>query len=132
MDKTWENISGRATWQVTARNKIGVFWDEQWICRKCSGISQGITDPARVSPEAIGIGILVPMRVSQATWSSPRTNRLLLDAGFGTTYYASGNPERPDNVTRDLIRVVEQCASGCAANGNIPGLAYRSQDWGDD
>jgi hypothetical protein len=25
--------------------------------------------------------------------------------------------------------VVEQCASGCTANGNIPGLAYRSQDF---
>src|SRR5262249_11394220 len=30
---------------------------------------------------------------------------------------------------RDLIRVAEQCASGCAANGNIPGLVYRSQDF---
>src|SRR4029453_3678911 len=32
--------------------------------------------------------------------------------------------------TRDLINVVEQCASGCAANGGIPGLVYRSQDFG--
>ena len=40
-----------------------------------------------------------------------------------------GNFERSPNPTRDLIRVVEQCASGCAANGNIPGLAYRSQDF---
>jgi hypothetical protein len=28
-DRTWENISGRLTWQVTQRNKIGAFWDEQ-------------------------------------------------------------------------------------------------------
>ena len=35
-------------------------------------------------------------------------------------------------MTRDLIRVVEQCASGCAANGNTPGMNYRSQDWGDN
>ena len=28
-----------------------------------------------------------------------------------------------------LIRVVEQCATGCAANGNIPGLTYRSGNW---
>ena len=33
------------------------------------------------------------------------------------------------NTTRNLIRVSEQCAGGCAANGNIPGLVYRSQDW---
>ena len=131
-DRTWENLSGRVTWQATARNKIGVFWDEQWICRKCDGMTQGITDPARVSPEAIGVQSVLPMRVYQITWSSPRTNRLLLDAGYGGTYYGAGNPERPGNVTRDLIRVVEQCASGCAANGNIPNMNYRSQDWGDN
>src|SRR5438093_4212739 len=34
-DRTWENVSGRVTWQATARNKIGGFWDEQWLCRKC-------------------------------------------------------------------------------------------------
>jgi hypothetical protein len=131
-DRTWENVSGRITWQATTRNKIGAFWDEQWICRKCEGMTQGITDPARVSPEAIGVQSVLPMRVNQLTWSSPLTNRLLLDAGYGKTYYGAGNPERPDNVTRDLIRVVEQCASGCAANGNIPGMNYRSQDWGDN
>ena len=25
------------------------------------------------------------------------------------------------------MRIIEQCAAGCAANGNIPGLMYRSQ-----
>ena len=65
----------------------------------------------------------------QATWSSPATNRLLLDAGFGGTYYQYGHLEREPNPTRDLIRVSEQCAGGCAANGDIPGLVYRSQDW---
>ena len=40
-----------------------------------------------------------------------------------------GNFEREPNPTRDLIRVAEQCASGCAANGSIPGLVYRSQDF---
>ena len=128
-DRTWENVSGRVTWQVTPRNKIGAFWDEQAICRKCEGMSPGITDPARVSPEAIGVGPNKPMRVPQATWSSPAANRLLLDAGFGGTYNQYGHLEREPNPTRDLIRVSEQCAGGCAANGNIPGLVYRSQDW---
>ena len=128
-DRTWENVSGRVTWQVTPRNKIGGFWDEQAICRKCEGMSPGITDPARVSPEAIGVGPNKPMRVPQVTWSSPATNRLLLDAGFGGTYNQYGHLEREPNPTRDLIRVSEQCAGGCAANGGIPGLVYRSQDW---
>ena len=65
----------------------------------------------------------------QATWSSPLTDRLLLEASFGGVYFGVGNFEREPNVTRGLTRVIEQCASGCAANGNLPGLAYRSQDF---
>ena len=60
------------------------------------------------------------------------TNRLLLDAGFGGTYYGWGNFERDPNPTHDLIKVTEQCATGCASNGNRPGIVYRSQDWGDN
>ncbi len=129
-DRTWENASGRITWQVTPRNKFGAFWDEQATCRKCTGATTGITDPARVTPEATGVGATKPLRVPQATWTSPVTSRLLLSAGFGGVYYGWGNMERDPNPTRDLIRVSEQCAAGCAANGGIPGLVYRSQDFG--
>jgi hypothetical protein len=131
-DRTWENISGRVTWQVTPRNKFGAYWDEQWVCRNCDGATIGITTPPVASPEAIGPGQTLPLRVPQVTWSSPLTNRLLFDAGFGGTYYGWGNFEREDNATRDLIRVTEQCAAGCANNGGRPDLVYRSQDWGDN
>jgi hypothetical protein len=129
-DRTWENWSGRITWQVTPRNKFGAFWDEQATCRKCTGATTGITDPPRVTPEATGVGATKPLRVPQATWTSPVTSRLLLDAGFGGVYYGWGNMERDPNPTANLIRVAEQCAAGCAANGGIPGLVYRSQDFG--
>jgi len=131
-DRTWENVSGRLTWQVTPRNKIGGYWDEQWVCRKCEGNTIGITTPAVVSPEANGPNQTLPLRVPQVTWSSPVTNRLLFDAGFGGTYYGWGNFERNPNPTHDLIKVTEQCAAGCAANGNRPGIVYRSQDYGDN
>jgi hypothetical protein len=131
-DRTWENISGRLTWQMTPRNKIGGYWDEQWVCRKCEGNTIGITTPPVVSPEANGAGQTQPLRVPQVTWTSPVTNRLLLDAGFGGTYYGWGNFENDPNPTRDLIKVTEQCSTGCAANGNRPGVVYRSQDWGDN
>jgi hypothetical protein len=127
-DRTFENASARVTWQATPRNKISGFWDAQLVCRTCSGATAGAQEPARVSPEAVGI-MSRPMHVSQATWSSPATNRLLLEAGYGGTFFGVGNFEREPNPTRDLIRVVEQCASGCEANGNIPGLVYRSQDF---
>ena len=67
-DRTWENISGRVTWQVTPRNKVGGFWDEQSVCRKCEGTSTGLASPAQiVSPEADGVGATKPLRVPQVT-----------------------------------------------------------------
>jgi hypothetical protein len=130
--RRWENVSGRVTWQANPKNKISGFWDEQATCRKCEGQTSGITDPARVSPEAGSVGATKPLRVMQATWSSPVTSRLLLDAGFGGVYYGWGSFERDPNPTRGLTRVTEQCAAGCANNGGIAGLVYRSQDFNEN
>jgi hypothetical protein len=127
-DRTFENVSGRVTWQITRRHKLSGFWDAQVLCRTCTGATPGLSEPARVSPEAVGV-LGRRLDVSQVSWSSPVTSRVLLEAGFGGTYFGVGNFERDPNPTRDLIRVAEQCASGCAANGGIPGLVYRSQDF---
>ena len=127
-DRLFENASARVTWQMTLRNKVSGFWDEQTLCRTCTGATSAGVDPPRVSPEAVGV-FGRPLRIAQATWSSPVSNRMLLEAGFGNTHFGFGNFEREGNPTRDLIRVLEQCASGCAGNGNIPGLVYRSQDF---
>lgn len=127
-DRTFENASARLVWQVTPRNKVSGFLDGQILCRTCSGATAGLQEPARLSPEAVGT-LGRPLVVSQATWSSPRTKRVLLDAGYSGTFFGVGNFEREPNPTRDLIRVAEQCASGCEANGDIPGLVYRSQDF---
>jgi hypothetical protein len=131
-DRTWDNLSARLTWQISPRNKIGGFWDEQVVCGSCTGATSGITDPTRVSPEAVGTAQTKPLRVMQSTWSSPVTNKLLLAAGFGGVYYGWGNFERDPNPTANLIQMTEQCAAGCAANGNIPGLVYRSQNFGNN
>jgi hypothetical protein len=127
-DRTFERAKGRVTWQLTPRNKIGAFWDAQTVCRACTGATPGLSEPQQISPEAVGV-LGRRLDVTQATWSSPRTDRLLLEAGYGGIYFGVGNFERDPNPTRDLVRVVEQCASGCAANGGIPGLTYRSQDF---
>ena len=68
-------------------------------------------------------------RVQQATWTSPTSNKLLLEAGVGTYLSRWGGSEMPGNPTRDMVRVVEQCTAGCAANGNIANLTYRSENW---
>jgi hypothetical protein len=90
--------------------------------------------PNTSSPEAGGYSNRF-QRVQQATWSSPVTNKLLLEAGVGTYLSRWGTNRRPDSVTADLVRVTEGCttSAGCAQNGGIPGLAYRSEapfdDW---
>jgi len=129
-DRTFESISGRLTWQPTPRNKVSGYWNAQALCRSCTGATPGVSEPQRVSPEAVGV-LGRRLDVTQVTWLSPPTDRVLLEAGYGGVFFGVGNFERDPNPTRDLVRVVEQCASGCAANGNIPGLVYRSQDFSD-
>ena len=128
-DRKFENASARLTWQVTRRQQgRRSSGTRRHLCRTCTGATPGLSEPQRISPEAVGV-LGRPLHVAQATWSSPLTDRLLAEAGVGGTYFGVGNFEREPNPTRGLVRVVEQCASGCAANGNIPGLVYRSQDF---
>src|SRR5436190_5854468 len=54
-DRLFENASGRVTWQMTRRNKVSVFWDEQAVCRTCTGATVAAIDPPRASPEAVGV-----------------------------------------------------------------------------
>jgi hypothetical protein len=124
-DKTWRNASARFTMQVTPRNKVHVFWDEQKVCTKCE--NGGNYANATTAPEGNGYGDLHPMRFQQATWTSPVNNKLLLEGGFGYFFSRWGGRAKQDPYTGDLARIIEQCSAGCAANGNIPGLMYRSQ-----
>ncbi len=138
-DKTWEGLNARVTIQATPRNKLSLFWDEQALCRKCTGATSvsGSAQPT-TSPEADGIGEFIPQRVHQATWSSPWTNRILVDGAVGTSLYQWGNAERPGNETRDLIRVTESQGTVMVPDdpstpGNesivVNNLTYRSQNW---
>jgi hypothetical protein len=138
-DRTWEGINGRLTFQATPRNKFSGFWDEQAMCRKCTGATSlsGSASPT-TSPEADGVFPVIPQRVRQFTWSSPWTGRLLFDAAIGGNVYHSGNPERRDNQTRDLIRVTESLgtvivpdnpATAAADPIVVNNLTYRSQNW---
>jgi hypothetical protein len=124
-DRTWQNASGRITMQVTPRNKVHVFWDEQLVCTKCE--NGGNYANATTSPEGNGYGDLHPMRFQQATWNSPVNNKLLLEGGFGYFFSRWGGRAKQDPYTGSLVRIIEQCAAGCPANGNIPNLMYRSQ-----
>ena len=115
-DGTFWSVSMRLTWQLSAKNKINGFWDEQ--DRKVGWLTGG--NPT-TSPDAANRGFGNPNRLFMVTWSSPRTNRLLFEAGFGGTNLQWSGKERP-GYNREMIRVTEQA-------GAIPGLSYRGMTW---
>jgi len=110
--------SVRLTAQATPRNKFGFFWDEQrtcqgsalatgadgW-CRKRETTAWVALGGAFTSPEADTIGANhSPQRVIQATWSSPVTNKLLLEAGSSSYISKWGWMETPGSIS-NLIQV---------------------------
>src|SRR5688572_18662958 len=116
----------RLTMQLTSRDKLNLFWDEQ-----ISNNSLSAGSPT-ASPETSGLNHGW-QRVQQVKWTSTTTNRLLLEAGLGTYLSNWNGRERPDN-NRDLINVTEQCsnAATCPQFGGIANLNYRGQTWSAD
>ena len=112
---SWTIASLRLTVQATPRNKFNVFWDEQHPCQGATW--PGTDDGCRQQPDdkwIIGgapgsagtFGLATATQApeianyagraharssacSRRTWTSPVTNRLLLEAGFGTTSAAT-------------------------------------------
>ena len=80
------------------------------------------------APEADGHGEFSPQRVQTARWTNPVTSRLLLEAGFGNTYYQWGDRELSPNPTENLIRATENQAV-INPQGTIGSMTYRSQNW---
>ena len=140
--ESFQLYSARFTIQATPRNKFNVHWDWQVPCNGAAVTTNadacrsqpdsgavvgslglgGLT--ATSSPETAGyLHVLVQNR--QFTWSSPATNKLLLEAGLGSYVAKWGPNEAPGNPTRGLVRVTEQTAR----NGAVAGLNYRSANW---
>ena len=140
----------RLTAQATPRNKFTLFYDQQLPCEggAAPGFSGGsvcrksgdgeIFAGSTAAPTPSASALLAPEtagyrdygnRVSQVKWTSPVNNRFLLEAGTGMYRSRYGGGQMPGLETENLIRVVEACAGGCAGNGNIPGLTYRSLNW---
>lgn len=111
-DGRWNNTSLRTTWQVSTRNKLALFWDEQNECRACTGGGNPTT-----SPEATG-GTDVPwMRAYQAVWTTPLSNKFLLEAAFSGMGFSYGRERAGNN--RNLIMVMDQ----------VGPITYRSMNW---
>ena len=128
-DRMYENYTPRLTWQISAKNKITGSWDEQPVCRTCSGTASFSGSPSSTTaPEADGHGEFSPQRVQTVKWTNPLTSRLLLEAGMGNTFYQWGDRELNPNPTENLIRVTDT-ATVINPQGTIGSMTYRSQNW---
>jgi hypothetical protein len=108
-----KSANGRLTWQATPRNKLSVFFEKQW--REWDDGRQA------VSPEAFVRYRFPTNQMMVAGWTSPVTNRLLLEVRgsyHGEVWMNIGGDELLQN-NRQMIPVTEQ-------GGAIPGLSYRS------
>ena len=115
-DGVWNGTTLRTTWQISSRQKLNLFWDEQDMCRNCWGGGSATT-----SPEAQdGSQNINWIHAYQASYTAPLTSQILVEAGFGAVNPSYGNPR--DGFDRSIVRTVEQA-------GPIPNLAYRSMFW---
>jgi hypothetical protein len=115
--------------QASQKNKFTFSWDEQPVCRTCSGTASFSGSPSSViAPDADGHGEFSPQRVQTVKWTSPWTNKLLLEAGLGNTYYQWGVRELDPNPGRDLVRITDT-ATVINPTGAVGTMTYRSQNW---
>ena len=114
--------SGRLTWQATPRNKINVWSSVQYHCLHCieGGDGTGLGFGALVSsPEATATNENHPSMLTQVSWTSPVTNRLLLEANAQLGPYFWWGSRQKNAFDTTLIPVQEN-------GGAIPGINYRA------
>jgi Carboxypeptidase regulatory-like domain len=107
--ESYQSYATRITWQVSPRNKVGVFADAQPRC--------DCRRPGNLAPEAQTIYDFWPQGLYQGSWTAPVTTRLLLEAGYSFTQSHYTNPPQP-GVRPDDISILEQST----------GLRYNSAD----
>jgi hypothetical protein len=141
----------RLTAQLNEKNKASISWDEQKPCEGaafdqdseacrhsesdeiiCAGASPTPACSATSAPE-VGAYRNTFQRVQQARWTSPLTNRFLLEAGMGTYMSRWGGNPMPGQDP-NLIRTVDQCTTGVApgqpCEHGIANITFRSPNWG--
>ena len=69
--------AGRVAWQVSQKDKVTTYHDDQNKYRNHWGIS------ATIPPEAAGVQVTPTSFVNVTRWTRTQSNRLLFDAGFG-------------------------------------------------
>jgi hypothetical protein len=96
----YDSVLTRITWQATQRNKFNFTFDEQRACN-CGSVSAGQSHEYYLSSYRFE-----PNRLFQATWNSPVTSRLLLEAGMAATI-SQWNMFYQPGVRPDIISVFD-------------------------
>jgi hypothetical protein len=73
-----EDTAVRLTWQVSTRNKVAAYINPQRY------YVYGSTNSITNAPETVAAWHFKPQAIYQASWTSPVTSRLLLEAGSST------------------------------------------------
>jgi hypothetical protein len=97
----WKGAQLRLTWQVAAKHKIGVNWNDDVVNYAPSAVS------LTTAPEAAERRLYPLQRQVQADWSSPITNRVLLEAGFNR-YRAASNLLPMSGLSPEMVPTTEQ------------------------
>ena len=121
----------RLTGQLSPRNKVGAYWEYQANCTGSALVNTGegcrdrgddwnALGTTTTSPES---GNMWPERekITQATWSSPATNRMLFEAGF-SSFSSKWGGYSPAGSLTGLVAVTEQST---AAGVPFPTFTYR-------
>jgi hypothetical protein len=109
----WKSTNARLTWQATQKNKIGFSYDYASSCPCPRSLN------ATVSPEANATSYapIKPGKMLFLDWTSPVTNRLLLDIRFMKRDSSSDRPQTNIYFTHDpgpgvLLSGVQEQSTG--------------------
>jgi hypothetical protein len=135
-DGEWRNHSVRLTWQVSPRNKIVGWTDLHYNCLHCDagGSSSGLTFTGLIATrEALQRNENHPSNLTQISWTSPYTNRVLLETNvqIGPNFWWGARQKNTYDTTTIPVQddaLTIQTPNGPVSYGN-PGLNYRSANW---
>jgi hypothetical protein len=110
------------TWQATPRNRFGVTFDQESFCGCPAGVS------ATTTPEGASDSRFPLQRFITADWTSPMTNRLLLEASaihrverWGGMHLQTGKGGNVDHIEPGITSVTDNPSVATGAS-----LTYRS------
>lgn len=120
-DAIWKLAEGRLTWQATAKNKFSASLATERQC-KCPSFISAIRSPG------INNHWGRPHHFATADWTSPLTNRVLLEAGvFEQSNHWGWFPL--DGTNRNLIGFVEQSTNTIYKTFGNPYADHWQKDW---